>query len=381
MSVNRGYKYELKVNNKERTLLAMYAGTARFAWNWGLAQRLTRYKENEEKERYTDAMKQHRALNVLKKSDFSWMYQVSKCVPQEALRDLQKAFENFFNDLKKRRKTGSKPQVGFPKLKKKGQCKDKFRLTGTIKVFPEAQIVQLPRLKKLRLKEKPNLHPSANILSATVSRTADRWYVSLGVMEEDQELPEKCCAPETLVGIDAGLAKFMVLSSGLYVPRLKFLHRRLRKLRRLSESGKLNYHFVDNLETVAGTMDTFIRMFAESRPDKATFLTGQRESFFRLLADTMARAGLLQLGVLELDDQPTAMIMCFDYNDCRYLYNSGYDPEYNSLSVGLLSKVLAIKDSIQRGIKSFDFLKGAEAYKYHLGGKEVPLYRCQITIK
>ena len=121
MSVNRGYKYELQVNNQERTLLAMYAGTARFAWNWGLAQRLTRYKEKQGNDRYTDAMKQHKALNVLKKADFSWMYQVSKCVPQEALRDLQKAFENFFADLKKRHKTGSKAQFGFPKFKKKGK--------------------------------------------------------------------------------------------------------------------------------------------------------------------------------------------------------------------------------------------------------------------
>jgi CelD/BcsL family acetyltransferase involved in cellulose biosynthesis len=72
--------------------------------------------------------------------------------------------------------------------------------------------------------------------------------------------------------------------------------------------------------------------------------------------------------------------MCFEYNDCIYLYNSGYDPRYTSLSAGLLSKVLAIKDSIERGVKRFDFLKGAETYKYHLGGKEVPLYRCQIAV-
>ena len=75
------------------------------------------------------------------------------------------------------------------------------------------------------------------------------------------------------------------------------------------------------------------------------------------------------------------MVMGFDYNDSVYLYNSGYDPRYSSLSVGLLSKVLLIKDSIQRGRKRFDFLKGSEPYKYHLSGKEVPLSSCQITIK
>jgi len=137
------------------------------------------------------------------------------------------------------------------------------------------------------------------------------------------------------------------------------------------------------LESVAvhDAMDIFLKMFTESRQDKATFLTAQMESFLRSLANSMTEAGLLRLGILELDMLPTAMIMCFDYNDCLYLYNSGYDPQYNTLSAGLLCKVLCIKESIQEGKKRVDFLKGSETYKYHLGGREVPLYRCQITIK
>ena len=95
----------------------------------------------------------------------------------------------------------------------------------------------------------------------------------------------------------------------------------------------------------------------------------------------MTEAGLLKFGILELGKLPVAMTIYFDYHDCVYLYNSGYDPRYSSLSVGLLAKILGIKDSIQRGKKKFDFLKGGEPYKYHLGGREIPLYSCQITIK
>jgi CelD/BcsL family acetyltransferase involved in cellulose biosynthesis len=127
-------------------------------------------------------------------------------------------------------------------------------------------------------------------------------------------------------------------------------------------------------------MDTFFKMFVESRQDKANFMTEKMRSFFNRLANVMVKAGLLKLGVLELDGRPLAEIMCFDYRDGIYLYNSGYDPGYVSLSAGLLSKVLAIKDSIEIGRKKFDFLKGAEIYKSHLGGREVPLFRCQITI-
>ena len=158
-------------------------------------------------------------------------------------------------------------------------------------------------------------------------------------------------------------------------------HEVRRKLRRLGEEGIIDYRVVEDSQAVHEVMDTFLKLFSESREDKATFLTDRMETFFRLLADTMAEARLLRLGILELNTLPTAMVMCFDYNDCVYLYNSGYDPQYKSLSVGLLSKVLCIKDSIQRGRKRFDFLKGRESYKYHLGGREVPLYRCQITIK
>jgi len=158
-------------------------------------------------------------------------------------------------------------------------------------------------------------------------------------------------------------------------------HEVRRKLRRLSEAGKVDFHFAKDSVAIHDAMDTFLKMFTESRQDKATFLTAQMESFLRSMANSMTEAGLLRLGILELDMLPIAIIMCFDYNDCLYLYNSGYDPQYNTLSAGLLCKVLCIKECIQEGKKRFDFLKGSEPYKYHLGGREVPLYRCQITIK
>ncbi len=158
-------------------------------------------------------------------------------------------------------------------------------------------------------------------------------------------------------------------------------HELKRKLRRLGEAGEANYRSVKDVPGVQRTLDTFLKMFTESRQDKATFMTAPMESFFRSLADTMARAGLLRLGILELDGLPTAMIMFFDYNGCIYLYNSGYDARYSSLSAGLLCKVLSIRESIQEGKKRFDLLKGDETYKYHLGGREVPLYSCQISLK
>jgi len=158
-------------------------------------------------------------------------------------------------------------------------------------------------------------------------------------------------------------------------------HEVKRKLRRLWEADNVAYHCVEVGPGVNDLMDTFFRLFALSRTDKADFMTGQMASFFRDLAETMAGIGLLRLGILKLDELPMAMIMSFDYNDAIYLYNSAYDPNFGYLSAGLLSKVLCIKESIQQGRKKWDFLKGKETYKYHLGGKDVPLSSCQITLK
>jgi CelD/BcsL family acetyltransferase involved in cellulose biosynthesis len=157
-------------------------------------------------------------------------------------------------------------------------------------------------------------------------------------------------------------------------------HEVRRKLRRLDEGGKIDYHFLKGDAGLDNSMDTFMRLFSLARGDKACFMTSGMESFFRSLAGALAGLGMLRLGVMELDAQPVAMIMCFDYNDTIYLYNSGYDPQYDSLSVGLLSKVLCIKESIQEGKKRFEFLKGNEVYKQRLGGREIPLHRCTIVI-
>lgn len=157
-------------------------------------------------------------------------------------------------------------------------------------------------------------------------------------------------------------------------------HEVRRKLRRIREKGGLHYRTVEGSKAVEEVMNLFIGFFQESRQDKKDFLTTKRESFFRSMARALSREKILKIGILELETRPVAAVMCFDYHDTIYLYNSGYDLQYRSLSTGLISKVLCIKDSIRLGRRRFDFLKGAEEYKYRLGGAEVQLVRCQIVL-
>lgn len=156
-------------------------------------------------------------------------------------------------------------------------------------------------------------------------------------------------------------------------------HEAKRKLRRLEEVGQVTYHCRESVPVIIPAMDTFLRLFSLSREKKAIFMTEDREAFFRRLADEMARNGMLRLGTLELDGEPAAMTMAFDYDGTVYLYNSGYDPRFEHLSVGIASKLLCIKESIARGNNKWDFLRGGETYKGRLGGHEVPIYRCRIA--
>src|SRR5918996_5451153 len=179
MIAQQAFRYELDPHARQRMLLAKHAGTARFAWNWALGERMRRYRECLGGQRFTNAIEQHRQLNARKATEWPWMYEVSKCAPQEALRDLDRAFGNFVLARKASR------YCGFPRFKRKG-VDDAFRLTGSIRVLGRA--VQLPRLGAMRTKEGTE-KLRGRILSATVRREADRWYVSLTV-ETERANPE-----------------------------------------------------------------------------------------------------------------------------------------------------------------------------------------------
>ena len=208
MEVIRGYKVELKLNNKQITLAKKHAGTSRWAYNWGLTQKKEAYaaKQLDPTQKIPTAIDLHKELNKLKKTDYSWMYDVSKCAPQEALRDLDVAFANFYRGLA----GGPGPKVGFPQYKSKNQGIGSFTLTGSIAV--EAKQIRLPRMGRLRLKEAGYIPTSGvRVLSATVSEKAGHWFVSVQV-QENVLAPQ--AATGATIGVDLGIKLMAVTSDG-----------------------------------------------------------------------------------------------------------------------------------------------------------------------
>jgi putative transposase len=226
MRVQRAYKTELDLTDRQMTACKQHAGAARWAYNWGLQVKQERYKASKTS---PTAIELHRELNALKKTQVPWMYDVSKCAPQEALWNLDAAFAHFFRRCALKKQGKWKGKLGYPQVKTKKQGLGSFRLTGRIVVWEKA--IVLPRLGRLRLKEHEYLPTSddVQILSATVSEQAGHWYVSLQV-EEERTIPENT---GPVVGIDLGIKSLATLSDGTVIENSRHLKRRLKKLKRL----------------------------------------------------------------------------------------------------------------------------------------------------
>jgi len=219
MKIQRAYKTELKINNKQSFYLMGHVGAARHVYNWGLEQRIKEYKETGKS---SNAIAQHRQLNELKKGEKSWLYEYSKCVGQEALRDLDKAFSNFFRRCKQK-KVGVK--AGYPKFKKRKESSGSFRLTGAIHI--EENRIKLPRIGWLNLYELGYLPVGVKPKSVTVSLDVDKWYVSILA---EEELPDKRGRDQG-IGIDVGLKELAVCSDGVRFENIKSLKKHERKLK------------------------------------------------------------------------------------------------------------------------------------------------------
>ena len=221
-------------------MLRSHAGAARFAWNWGLARCQQRYQAEG---RWYSGMELHKLWNAGKKADpaLAWWAENSKCVYQEAFRDLDRALRDFIRSKQGQRKG---KRLGFPRFKKRGRCRDSFRFsTGAIGCA--GTTVTLPRLGVIRTHESTRKLArrlgagTARILSATVSRTAGRWFVSFTV-EVERAIPARHVRPGSAIGVDLGVRSLLTgvddRGTVVTVPGPKALRSSLRRLRRASRA-------------------------------------------------------------------------------------------------------------------------------------------------
>ncbi len=266
-TIQRAYKTELDLNNVQLTACRKHAGAARWAYNWGLARKQEAYHATSKS---PSAIDLHRELNALKQTDVPWMYAVSKCAAQEALRNLDNAFAHFFRRCQLKQQGKLRGKVGYPTRKSKKRGLGSFRLTGTIVVFPGA--IQLPRLGRLRLKERGYLPTGGvRILSATVSEQAGHWYVSV-LVEQAHAIPAN---RGPAVGVDLGVKKLATLSDGAEEPNPRHLKQRRRKIKRCQRAVSRKPKGSHNRRKAAQRLGTRHRTVANQRANTVHHLTSR----------------------------------------------------------------------------------------------------------
>jgi putative transposase len=212
-----GFKTELKLNKLQRVLLSKHAGTARHAWNWGLSLTKQILDNNkacpDDKIKFPTAIDLHKWLVALVKPENPWYYEVSKCAPQYALRQLREAWDRCFKKVSR-----------VPRFKKKAR-KDSFTLDGSIKV--EHFKIKVPVIGWLKTYER--LPQGVTPKSVSISRSADRWFISFKIEVEPINTP-KCV---DCVGVDLGINSLTTLSTGEEFKGAKSYKKFEKKLSRL----------------------------------------------------------------------------------------------------------------------------------------------------
>jgi CelD/BcsL family acetyltransferase involved in cellulose biosynthesis len=155
-------------------------------------------------------------------------------------------------------------------------------------------------------------------------------------------------------------------------------HELRRKYRRLTSEATVSTYVLVGSEIGPREVDDFLTLHRLSTPDKAAFMDERMEGYFREVFRRFAGDGYIRLYLMEVDGRRVSAALCFDPGDEILLYNSGYDPAYSRLSVGLLLKAFCVQDAVALGRRRFDFLRGDERYKYDLGGTDVPIHGLHV---
>ncbi len=144
-------------------------------------------------------------------------------------------------------------------------------------------------------------------------------------------------------------------------------HEIRRKMRRATESGRVNFYIVDKDADIEPELGAFFHLMVQD-PNKANFLhPAMREHMTATLRAAHA-GGYLWLAFLEVDGIKAAATLCFDYKNKLWGYNSGVSFDFKDLSPGWVIMAYDIQWCCENGRYEFDFMRGDEEYKYRMGG-------------
>lgn len=228
MKIAKGYKYRIYPNAVQTEQISRTLGCCRFVYNHFLVLRSEAWKQHHESLSYVATA---RLLTSLKcDPEHLWLASADSMALQESLRNLDRAFQNFFSGRGR-----------YPRFKSKHSHHQSYRTRNqSDNIRIEDGRVVLPKLGAV--KAKISRLPNGRILNATISRTAtDKYFISLCVEEEPVPKPNA----GGVVGIDFGIKALYTDSNGYTEPNPKHLYNYEKKLRR--EQKKLSRMIESNI--------------------------------------------------------------------------------------------------------------------------------------
>lgn len=242
----QAYRFETMPNGEHVRMMRQFSGSCRFVYNKGLALNKERYEKKEKRLGYAGLC----ALLPAWKIEHPFLSEVPAQALQQALKNLERAYANFF---KKRAK--------FPKFHKKGQ-RNGFRIPQGFKVDNANGRIKLPKLGWMRYrKSRDILGEAANI---SISESCGKWFVSI---QTEREIERPKHPSGSSVGLDWGVARFFTLSDGQYENQLAPFKRFLPKLAKLQRQLAHKKKFSSNWKKAKARITKLHSKIANIRKD------------------------------------------------------------------------------------------------------------------
>ena len=242
----QAFKFELRPDGAAQRAMRRHAGACRFVYNKALALQQARYANGEKKLSYVEV------ANLLPawKAEFTWLNEAPSQALQQALKDLDRAYINFFEK-----------RAALPRFHKKGQ-RDSFRFPQGITLDAGNSRVKLPKLGWVRYRKSRDV--LGTIKNATLSQTSSKWFVSL---QTERDVVPPMPTSTSAVGVDMGVARFATLSDGEVIQPLNSFRRHEVRLRRYQRAMSRKTKFSNNWKKAKARLQRVHSHIAAARRD------------------------------------------------------------------------------------------------------------------
>jgi putative transposase len=223
-TIQTTYRYRLNPTVAQEILLNQFAGARRFVWNWALNRKKTHYQQTGGTLGFAALSAE---LTLLKQQPgTAWLCTMDSQSLQQALRDLDSAYQHFFRRVKRGEK-----RKGFPRFKSRKTDTPRFRIPQRVELHAES--VSVPKIGMIRAVVHRPLEGVTK--GATFKREPDgHWFVSLVTEQQAEERTER--PVHTHVGVDVGLKSLAVYSTGETIANPRWYRTQSRKLRRAQQA-------------------------------------------------------------------------------------------------------------------------------------------------